>query len=86
MQSFSRTWLNIDKKAFLNKKVSSIIENKTPMKYRDPRCPTISVSIGDSQIEQALLDLGASVNLLPYPFYKLLGLGELKQTNITLMG
>ena len=32
----------------------------------------------------ALLDLGASVNLLPYSVYKQLGLGELKPTTITL--
>ena len=76
--------LNIYKKASLTKQVSSIIENKTPLNYRDPRCPTISIKIGDSHIEQALLDLGASVNLLPYSFYKLLRLGELKPTNITL--
>ena len=31
-----------------------------------------------------MLDLGASVNLLPYSLYKQLGLGELKPTNITL--
>ena len=31
-----------------------------------------------------MLDLGASVNLLPYSVYKKLGLGELKPTNITL--
>ncbi|KAL6349743.1 hypothetical protein AAG906_001630 [Vitis piasezkii] len=31
-----------------------------------------------------LLDLGASVNLLPYTVYKQLGLGELKPTTITL--
>ena len=33
---------------------------------------------------KALLDLGASVNLLPYSMYKQLGLGELKPTSITL--
>ena len=31
-----------------------------------------------------MLDLGASVNLLPYLIYKQLGLGELKATTITL--
>ena len=31
-----------------------------------------------------ILDLGASVNLLPYSVYKQLGLGELKPTSITL--
>ena len=35
-------------------------------------------------MEKALLDLGASVNLLPYSAYKQLGRGELKPTNITL--
>ncbi|KAL6322445.1 hypothetical protein AAG906_008100 [Vitis piasezkii] len=35
-------------------------------------------------VEKALLDLGASVNLLPYSVYKQLGLGELKPTTITL--
>ena len=35
-------------------------------------------------MEKALLDLVASVNLLPYLVYKHLGLGELKPTTITL--
>ena len=35
-------------------------------------------------MQKALLDLGASVNLLPYSMYKQLGLGELKPTTITL--
>ncbi|RVW56467.1 Retrovirus-related Pol polyprotein from transposon 17.6 [Vitis vinifera] len=45
---------------------------------------TISVNIGGTHVEKALLDLGASVNLLPYSVYKQLGLGELKPTAITL--
>ena len=53
------------------------------MKYKDPGCPTISVNIGGTCVEKALLDLGASVNLLPYSMYKQLGLGELKPTSIT---
>ena len=52
------------------------------MKYKDPGCPTISVNIGGTCVEKALLDLGASVNLLPYSMYKQLGLGELKPTSI----
>ena len=76
--------LNIDKKAFLMEQVRSIIQCKTLVKYKDPRSPTISVNIGGTCIDKALLDLGASVNLLPYSVYKQLGLGELKPTNITL--
>ena len=76
--------LNIDKKAFLKKQVSAIIQCKTPVKYKDPGCPTISVNIGGTCVEKALLDLGVSVNLLPYSVYKYLGLGELKPTTIIL--
>ena len=52
--------------------------------YKDSGCPTISVNIGGTCVEKALLDLGASVNLLPYSMYKQLRLGELKPTSITL--
>ena len=76
--------LGIDKKAFLTEQVSSIIQCKTMVKYKDPGTPTISVNIGGTCIEKALLDLGAIVNLLPYSVYRQLGLGELKPTNITL--
>ena len=76
--------LGIDKKAFLTERVSSIIQCKTLVKYKDPGSPTISVNIGGICINKALLDLGASVNLLSYSVYKQLGLGELKPTNITL--
>ena len=76
--------LNVDKKAFLTEQVNAIIQCKTPMKHKDPGCPAISVNIGGTCVEKALLDLGASVNLLPYSMYKQLGLGELKPTSITL--
>ena len=64
--------------------MSVIIECKTPVKFKDPGCPTISVNIGGTCVEKALLDLGASVNLLPFSMYQQLGLGELKPTTITL--
>ena len=76
--------LGIEKKAFLTEQVSAIIQSKNPVKYKDPGSPTISVNIGGTSIDKALLDLGASVNILPYSVYKQLGLGELKPTNITL--
>ncbi|KAI3470782.1 hypothetical protein Pfo_027445 [Paulownia fortunei] len=64
--------------------VSSIIQQFTPPKYKDPGCPTISCIIGNTRIERALLDLGASVNLLPFSVYEQLGLGELKTTSVVL--
>ena len=74
----------MEKKAFLTEQVSAIIQSKYPVKYKDPGSPTISVNIGGNCIDKSLLDLGASVNLMPYSVYKQLGLGELKPTNITL--
>ena len=76
--------LGIEKKAFLTEQVSAIIQSRNPVKYKDPGSPIISVNIGGNCIDKSLLDLGASVNLLPYFVYKQLGLGELKPTNITL--
>ena len=76
--------MDVSKKAFLIEQVSVIIQYKTPVKYKDPTCPTILVNIRRTCVEKAFLDLRASVNLLPYSVYKKLGLGELKPTAITL--
>ena len=75
---------HVQKKIFLTKNVSSIIQQFTPPKYKDLGCPTISCIIGNTRIECALLDLGASINLLPFSIYEQLGLGELKTTSIVL--
>ena len=80
--TFKRT-LNVKDKAFLMEQVSSIIQAKITPKYKDPGCPTVSIVIGATTIKHALLNLGASVNLMPYMIYKKLGLGELKPTSIT---
>ena len=64
-----KRWLNVDKKAFLTEQVSSVIQCKTRVKYKDPGCQTISVNIGGTCVEKALLDLGESVNPLPYSMY-----------------
>jgi hypothetical protein len=60
---------NVPKKAFMTEQVSAILQCKLPLKYKDPGCPTITCLIAVNQIERALLDLGASVNLLPYSVY-----------------
>jgi hypothetical protein len=77
--------LNVKKKAFLAEQVSVILQNNNALKYKDPGCPTISCFIREHKIERALLDLGASVNLLPYSVFQSLNLGELKPTSVTLL-
>ena len=44
--------LGINKKAFLTEQVSSIIQCKTLLKYKDPGSPTISVNIGGTCIDK----------------------------------
>ncbi|XP_075649944.1 uncharacterized protein LOC142620465 [Castanea sativa] len=75
---------HVKKTAFLTEQVSAVIQHKTPPKYKDLGCPTISCTIGDYIMEHALLDLGASVNLIPFSVYQKLGLGDLKPTSVTL--
>ncbi|KAL6323258.1 hypothetical protein AAG906_029265 [Vitis piasezkii] len=52
--------LNVNKKAFLTEQVSAIIQCKSPLKYKDPGCPTISVMIGGKVVEKALPFLASS--------------------------
>jgi len=75
----------VKKKAFLAEQVSAILQNDNALKYKDPNCPIISCFIGEHKIDRALLDLGASVNLLPYSVFQSLNLGELKPTFVTLL-
>ena len=75
---------NVKKTFFLTKQVSALLLHKTPLKYKDPRCPIISRIIGDHGVKQALLDLGDSVNLMPYSVYLQLGLGDIKPTSMVL--
>ncbi|XP_058216900.1 uncharacterized protein LOC131327784 [Rhododendron vialii] len=76
--------LNVHKKVLLTEQVSQIFQTGLAPKYKDPGCPTIAITIGGKRVEQALLDLGASVNLLPYSVYQELGLGGMKPTRVTL--
>ena len=76
--------LGVNKDAFMTEKSTSLIRNNLPPKYKDPRSLNISKVVGNSKLGHALVNLGASVNLLPYSLYVELGLGELESTNITL--
>ncbi|RVW12771.1 hypothetical protein CK203_108791 [Vitis vinifera] len=49
--------LNVNKKSFLTEQVSAIIQCKSPVKYKNLGCPTISMMIGGKLVEKALLDL-----------------------------
>jgi len=57
----------------------------TPSKFKDPGVTTISCFIGNHKVERAFLDLGSSINLIPYVVYLELGLGEMKPSKHTVL-
>ena len=75
---------NVPKKVFLASGASFILSHQIPVKYKDSGRPIISIAIGGQLIHRALLDLGASVNLIPFTEYERLGLGELKPTKMVI--
>ena len=72
------------KTTLLAEQATAVIDSKTLPKYKDSGCPTVACQIGNQACGQALLDLGASVNLMPYSVYLQLGLGEIKPTFMVL--
>ena len=72
------------KKIYLTGQVSAVLQHQIPPKLKDPGTPIISCVIGNITVGRALLDLGASVNILPGFFYDQFGLKEMKPTPMTL--
>ena len=56
--------------------VSAILQRKLPPKCKDPGSFTIPCVIGNTRFESAMLDLGASINVMPYSIYASMNLGE----------
>ncbi|XP_057948230.1 uncharacterized protein LOC131143887 [Malania oleifera] len=78
----SRVYIN--KQVRLTEHVSSILLVHIPPKIKDLGNAPISCVIDNYTIDRAILDLGVSVNLLPYSICKQFNLGKLKPTLVTL--
>ncbi|XP_073025157.1 uncharacterized protein [Primulina eburnea] len=68
----------------LTEECSAILQKKLPQKLKDPGSFTIPCIIGGTNVNKALCDLGASINLMPFSTYRDLKLGKVKPTTITL--
>ncbi|CAN6487097.1 unnamed protein product [Victoria cruziana] len=68
----------------LSEETSSLLQRRLPPKLEDPGVPIIPCVLGDIHVERALLDLGASVNVLPGYFYDMFNLEGLKPTSMTI--
>ncbi|CAH9121562.1 unnamed protein product [Cuscuta epithymum] len=73
-----------NEKVFVSKAVSDVLQKDLPPKLEDPGSFIININLGNSKSEKAMLDLGASINLMPYSVYLKLGLNELKSTTMSL--
>ncbi|RDX72176.1 hypothetical protein CR513_48378, partial [Mucuna pruriens] len=55
-----------------------------PKKCRDPKIFSVPCTIGDCAFVDAMLDLGASINVMPISIYKSLNFGDLEPTGMTI--
>ena len=61
--------------------LSALITGKAPVtKYDDPGNPTVTVQIGQTQIPNVLVDLGAAINVITMETVKKLGLTKFRPT------
>ncbi|GJY30318.1 hypothetical protein Tco_0413813 [Tanacetum coccineum] len=67
----------LPKKIDLIEHVNAVLSTSLPLKFKDPRAPLISVMVGNIAIKKALLDLGASINILPASLVDKYDLGTL---------
>jgi len=68
----------------LTEECSSRIQNRLPIKLKDPGSFTVQIQIGKCVEARGLCDLGASINLMPISMFLKLGLGKPKPTIIML--
>ncbi|CAM8892829.1 unnamed protein product [Rhodiola kirilowii] len=68
----------------MSRNVSAVMQRKVPPKCGDPGTYTIPCTIGNIRIENYMLDLGASINVLPFSIYSCLRIGPLKPTDLTI--
>ncbi|CAM8999186.1 unnamed protein product [Rhodiola kirilowii] len=73
-----------NEQVMLGESVSAAIQRKVPKKCKDPGTFTIPCIIGNMKIKNGMLDLGASINVLPYSLYLSLRIGPLKPAGLTI--
>lgn len=78
-----KQWKDFEK-VYLNEECNVILQKKLPIKKKDPGSSTIPYAIEKNHVENALCDLGLSINLMPLSVFKKLGIGNLKPTKIML--
>ncbi|CAM8940836.1 unnamed protein product [Rhodiola kirilowii] len=68
----------------MSRNILAVMQRKVPPKCGDPGTYTIPCKIGNIRIENCILDLGASINVLPFSLYSCLRIGPLEPTGLTI--
>ncbi|KAK7360732.1 hypothetical protein VNO77_02741 [Canavalia gladiata] len=71
-----------NEKISMGQNVSALIQQPMPQKCKDPGMFTIPCTIGNCRFENAMLDLGASINVMPMSIFNSLSVGPLHSTGI----
>ncbi|XP_062088503.1 uncharacterized protein LOC133795067 [Humulus lupulus] len=71
-----------NEKVSVGENVSAVLQKKLPPKCKDPGTFTIPCTIGNKRIERCMLDLGASINVMPFSIYASLNLDPLEETGV----
>lgn len=71
-------------KIFASEVTNSVLQNELPPKLKDPGSFNIHITVGKEKQVKAMLDLGASINLMPYSVYKDLNIGEHKPASMSI--
>ncbi|XP_056841687.1 uncharacterized protein LOC130494882 [Raphanus sativus] len=69
----------------ITKECSAVLQNKRIKKLGDPGKCVLSVQIGRTVFSCSLVDLGSSINLMPYSVAKHLGYTDFKPTRMSLV-
>lgn len=68
----------------MSENVSAVLQKKLPPKCKDPGVFTIPCKRGNVTVDRAMLDLGASINVMPYSIFKTLNVGPLQETGVVI--
>ena len=85
MLSFLKIYVSQRKKMKFNeivkagKNISFILQKGFPQKCRDPGIFSVPCKLGNFSFSKAMLDIGASVNVLPYSVFEKLKMGTLQK-------
>ena len=73
-----------NEKISVGENLSDVFQKRLPPKCKEPDIFSIACKIGNSRFDRCMLDLGASINVMPRFVYDSLNLGPLEQTSLVI--